>query len=249
MDDLEESMENTEPPSRIFFLKKIGEDSRLKFLSNKVVEQGITDPAHDMEHLLRVARWTSYIMHKENKENNEQLLPLSIAAALMHDYINLPKNHPERARASQITADAAHQLFLEAGFSKEDATEMATAIRTHSYSRGEIPTTMLGKALQDADRLDALGTLGIFRCISISSQMGSKLFDAADPWSKDREYDDKKFAVDHFFTKLLKLPERMNTEAAKTEANRRANNMIGFLKQLGQEIGADLPSFAEEILE
>ena len=75
------------------------------------------------------------------------------------------------------------------------------------------------------------------RCVSTGVQMGGQLFDAFDPWGKDRTLNDKAFAVDHFFTKLFKLPETMQTEAGRNEATHRVQIMGDFLEALGNEIG------------
>jgi uncharacterized protein len=110
------------------------------------------------------------------------------------------------------------------------------AIRDHSYSGGRIPTTLIGKALQDADRLEALGALGLYRTIATGVSMGTLLFDPEDPWAERRALDDKRFTIDHFSVKLLKLPETFQTLAAKNEAVARARYLTGFLDQLKREL-------------
>ena len=114
---------------------------------------------------------------------------------------------------------------------------IAAAIRDHSYSRGAIPESLLGQILQDADRLEALGAVGIMRCVATGVQMGGELFHSTDPWARDRELDEQKFAVDHFFTKLFKLPNTMQTKKGRAEALRRVEVMQRFLDALGQELG------------
>lgn len=118
--------------------------------------------------------------------------------------------------------------------------EVATAIRDHSFSRGAVPSSALGRALQDADRLEALGSLGIFRCVAAGVGMGAGFFHPEDPWALDRPLDDARYSVDHFFTKLLRLPETMLTEGGRVEADRRAGVMLSVLRQLGEEIGVPM---------
>jgi uncharacterized protein len=130
----------------------------------------------------------------------------------------------------------ARELLSTLGFTQEDVELVADAIIDHSFSQGKVPRTDLGKALQDADRLEALGALGIFRLISTGTKMGAHYFHPDDPWAQNRPLDDKKFSVDHFFTKLLKLPETMNTTRGKLEATKRAAFLTLFLDTLRSEL-------------
>jgi len=188
------------------------------------------DPGHDVAHCLRVAEWTIRI-------GGETVTPRhAIAAALLHDVINIPKDSPDRSRASERSADFARALLAELGFDGIDL--ICEAIHDHSYSTGRVPRSPLGDALQDADRLEALGALGVLRTASCGARIGADYFDGDDPWAERRELDDKKHTVDHFFQKLLLLPPTLRTKAGRDEAERRAKFMIAFLRQLGDEIGS-----------
>lgn len=189
------------------------------------------DPGHDVEHALRVALWTVRICDGAVEPR------LAVAAALFHDLVNLPKNHPERAQASERSAALADELLAPLGYSPEERVLVCDAIRDHSYSRGAVPETLLGRALQDADRLEALGVLGLFRTISTGTRMSARYFDAHDPWAEARELDDLRFSVDHFPSKLFRLPATMCTEAGRREAVRRAERMHRMLLELGEELG------------
>jgi uncharacterized protein len=211
----------------------IQETPRLQKLYKHVISQSDGDAAHDSAHLLRVAFWTVKIAGEAAEE--------CVAAALLHDLVNIPKNHPDRARASDLSAQAATPLLREAQFSDAAIARITGAIRDHSFSRGAIPSSSLGKALQDADRLEALGAIGIMRVFSTGARMGTRYFDPQDPWARARKLDDTAFSVDHFFTKLLRLPETFQTEAGKREGNKRATVLKEFLSRLGEEIGEPLP--------
>lgn len=216
----------------------IHEDARLTYIWHLINQQlHNDDPSHDIEHILRVARWTNHILASEIVDIPKEQLIEATVAVLLHDFINVPKNHPDRAYASAQSADKAKDMFKQAGFSDVQSDEMSEAIRTHSFSRGERPTNFLGEVLQDADRLDALGAIGIFRCVAISAQMGAKFVQPEDPWAHHRPLDDRAFSVDHFFTKLFLLPEKMNTQTGRIEAKKRVGFMKSFLSQLGAEIG------------
>ena len=77
------------------------------------------------------------------------------------------------------------------------------------------PTTLEARILQDADRLDALGAIGIARVFMTGGTLGRALYDPIDPFCKNREPDDKKWNLDHFYRKLLKLESGMHTKTAR----------------------------------
>lgn len=189
------------------------------------------DAGHDAGHLWRVARWTLACAPQEPPA-------LAVAAALTHDLVNVPKDHPERALASARSAEAAGELLRGLGFGPDEVRSVALAVRDHSYSRGAVPEHDLGRALQDADRLDALGALGVLRCAAVGGALGRALFDPADPWAQARPLDDGVYSLDHFFTKLLRLPGSFHTPVGRAEAGRRAGVMRAFLRDLGRELDA-----------
>jgi uncharacterized protein len=209
----------------------IGQDTALSCLATESGAGSGGDPAHDLLHCLRVGDWTLALV-------DEAIDPrAAVAAALLHDIVNVPKNAPDRAQASARSAARARELLLLHGFSEAMAAEISAAIRDHSFSRGAVPETVLGRALQDADRLDSLGALGILRTVSTGASMGAVYFHADDPWADARDLDDTHFIIDHFFRKLLRLPDLMHTERGRREAKRRAAFLRLFLEELGSEIG------------
>lgn len=214
----------------------IAADPSLTALEDQIAARFESDPAHDRGHALRVGIWTVRL-------GGDQVDPAkAIAAGLLHDIVNHLKDSERRGHASGDSAEQARLLLPGHGFSHEAVEEIARAIADHSYSRRVVPTTALGKALQDADRLDALGALGTMRAVATGVQMGSRLFDPEDPWATHRPLDDRRFTLDHFFTKLLRLPETMQTAGGRREAAARVEFMIAYLEQLGSELGADLPA-------
>lgn len=208
----------------------ISNDSRLSSLRDRVEPIISVEPGHDIGHVLRVGLWTIRI-------GGNKIVPReAIASALCHDIVNVPKNSPRRSEASLLSAKVACQLLPQYDFSPASVKLISNAIRDHSFSRGAKPSTALGQALQDADRLDALGTIGIIRTFSINAAMGKKYFDILDPWAATRELDEGSFAIDHFFTKLLTLSETMCTEIGRAEAIRRIGIMENFLDSLADDI-------------
>lgn len=220
-------------------LAHIAADSALAALLEECRARDDGDLTHDTSHALRVALGTLRLGGSEVDARE------AIAAALLHDAVNLPKDSPERQLASERSAEAARARMPELGFAPEAVARIADAVRDHSWSRGATPATALGRALQDADRLEALGAIGLLRCVSTGVRMGGQWFDADDPWAEHRPLDDTTYSVDHFFAKLLALPDTMRTEAGRTEAVRRAEYLLGFLEQLGAELGQPLANRSE----
>lgn len=189
------------------------------------------DPSHDWAHILRVAK-TCESLGKQSSANLDYL----ISAAYMHDLINLPKNDPRRSEASTMTGAEARKILVQCESSEIDILSVLQIIKEHSYSKGLKPSSLEAAILQDADRLDAIGSIGILRCASVSTQMGGKFYNFQEPWGESRELDDKAFMLDHYQTKLYKLPELMNTQAGQKEAYRRVKFMKFFVDQFMSEI-------------
>ncbi len=220
---------------RAGLLAAIAADPALATLLAEARARGEDDPSHGPSHALRVALWTLRL-------GGEAVDPREgIAAALVHDAANLPKDSPDRARASERSAALAAARLPALGFSATAVARIVAAVRDHSFSRGATPRETLGRALQDADRLEALGAIGLLRCIGTGARMGSAWFHEDDPWAHARELDDARFSVDHFFTKLLRLPATLCTDAGRAEAARRVELLRGFLAHLGEELGEPAP--------
>ncbi len=114
---------------------------------------------------------------------------------------------------------------------------VAYAIRVHPFSRGVVPSTLEAKILQDADRLDAIGAIGIARTFATCAEMGRPFYCAEDPFCRGRESDDKAWGLDHFYRKLLTIQATMNTEAGRRRAADRSAFLRTYLEQLERELG------------
>lgn len=189
------------------------------------------DSAHDITHTERVVS-NALLLAKEEKCDEEVVL----AAAWLHDCVIVPKDHPDRKNASKLAAEKATIYLDSIQFKKEKIPEVAHAIEAHSFSADILPETTEAKIVQDADRLDALGAIGIARCFIVGGQMNRSLYNPKDPFCSQRVPDDSEWTVDHFYAKLFKLPERMNLESAKKEAGRRVDFMNQFLNRMDQEL-------------
>jgi uncharacterized protein len=168
------------------------------------------DGSHDLSHLHRVWSAARLIAAEEGGD-----LRLLAAAVILHDCVTVEKDSPLRQQASRLAAEKAEELLKELQWSSSEIETVSDAIRTHSYSAGLTPTSLEGRILQDADRLDAIGTVGIARCFYTAGRMGSMLYDALDPQGKERELDDRRYALDHFPKKLLRLATGFQTQSGK----------------------------------
>ena len=222
--------------SRADLLALVAGDPSLARLRDDVGGRLDDDPGHDLAHALRVALWTVVIGEPLGVDPRE-----AVAAALLHDVVNVPKDSPDRHLASERSEAVARAELPAYGFGAEAVDRIAGAVRDHSFSRGAVPESPLGRALQDADRLEALGALGLFRCLSTGTRMGARYFDDDDPFARTRPLDDRAFSVDHFYAKLLRLPDTMLTEVGRAEARRRAVFLEQTLAQLASELGEQMP--------
>jgi uncharacterized protein len=91
--------------------------------------------------------------------------------------------------------------------------------------------------VQDADRLDSLGAIGVARCFSTSALMGRPYYHEEDIFADSRAPDDRNYAIDHFFVKLFKLPDMLQTKGGRKEGQRRVAFMRDYLAQLRSETG------------
>ena len=195
------------------------------------------DLAHDGEHVLRVYRWALRLAPEAGAD-----LDLTGAAALVHDLVNVPKEHRDRPLGSELSAMASRGLLEAANYTALECEAIVEAVRTTSWSRGLAPTSAMGAVLQDADRLDAIGALGIARTFATAQAMSSRgqdsrFYDPEDPLARTgRPLNDRRQPVDHFYAKLLKLSETMHTPSAKAEAARRHARMERFLADLHSEL-------------
>ncbi len=194
------------------------------------------DGSHDTSHFRRVFKLAEQINQMEGGKADPLIL---LAAAYFHDAVNPPKDSPLRSKASTLSADLAREELTQMDFPSEKIEDVCHAVAAHSFSANIPCETLEAKIIQDADRMEALGALGVARNMYVAGRMNSKLFHPEDPLGqKGRELDDKQYAIDHFELKLLKLPSMMQTEAGRTIAEQRAQVLIDFRSQLLEEIAA-----------
>ncbi len=190
------------------------------------------DPAHDIAHFRRVVSTARRLAVAEGAK-----LEVVSVAAWFHDLVNVPKNDPRRSFASRLSAKEARVFLGGQGCSEEFLDEVAHAIEAHSFSAQIEPRTLEACVVQDADRLDGLGAIGIARCFSVGGLLLRRIYDPVDPFGAARPLDDLANTIDHFYVKLFRTAETLRTHSGREEGVRRVESMRSFLADLGREIG------------
>ncbi|MFQ5398286.1 MAG: HD domain-containing protein [Anaerolineae bacterium] len=196
-----------------------------------LTEQNTADAAHDLNHVRRVVGNVRRLAVDE-----EAALEVVIPAAWLHDCVIVAKDHQLRSQASQLAAETAVRFLRTHHYPQTYLEAIAHAITAHSFSANIPPRTIEAKVVQDADRLDAIGAIGIARCFIVGGALNRPIYHETDPFCRQREPDDAAASVDHFYTKLLRLAGTMQTEAGKREAQARTRVMREFLAQLEAEL-------------
>lgn len=194
---------------------------------------GQADPAHDYNHVLRVRETAVRIASEEGADGE-----IAEAAALLHELFYFPKGHVEAHRSGEVCAQRARKLLTGVGFPGDKIEPVCECIRVHAFSAGLEASTPEARVLQDADRLDAIGAIGVARCFATCASMNRPFYSPGDPFCRAREPDDKKWGVDHFYRKLLRIEGGLHTRAARTIATQRTAFLRAFLAQLEREIAA-----------
>jgi len=203
----------------------------IELLQKQVQQKMKNDSAHDFNHVMRVFKNAQKLCKKEKA--NEKLV---LSAALLHDIISYPKSDKRSKSSSLKSAEESKKILKKLDFSEKEIQLVSDAIRDHSFSRGKTPKTLEGKILQDADRLDAIGAIGIARVFAVGGSEKRPFYNDEDPFCKTHVPDDSLWTLDHFYQKLLKLESLMNTKSAKTEAKKRTKVLKVFLSELKNEL-------------
>lgn len=201
-------------------------------LESKISEVASSDdPAHDILHFKRVVGLAKRLCALEGG-NAKVVVP----AAWLHDLVVVPKNSPLRNQASRLSAEKAVEFLRSIGYPAKYYDEIAHAVEGHSFSANIEVKTIEAKIVQDADRLDGLGAIGIARCFATAGLLKRAFYSSEDPFCDERQPDDSHFTVDHFFKKLFKTAETMKTAAGTEEGRKRVEVMKIYLSSLRSEV-------------
>lgn len=203
----------------------------------KVFEQKIRqithgeDPAHDILHFKRVVSTAKTLCQQEQAQ-----IEIVLPAAWLHDFVIIPKNDPRRSQASKISATSALDFLRGVHYPSIYYKEIAHAIEAHSFSANIETQTLEARIVQDADRLDALGAIGLARCFAVAGQIKTSFYSEKDPFAELRPGDDRQFTIDHFYTKLFKIADTLKTVSGRAEGLQRLAVMKRYLSDLQNEI-------------
>jgi uncharacterized protein len=188
--------------------------------------------SHDVSHIVRVWRNAARIARTEADRDTELLL----AAAILHDCVAVEKDSPQRSLASRLSAARARDIVTPLRWSPARVDGLAHVIETHSFSAGLVPKTLEAKIFQDADRLDAIGAIGVARCFHVGGRMDGALYHLGDPGAEARPLDDRAYALDHFPAKLFKVAEGFLTAEGQRMAAARTKLMRDFVTAFLAEV-------------
>lgn len=189
------------------------------------------DGSHDLAHIIRV-----WINAKNIQTIEGGDLEIITAAVILHDCFTVEKSSPLRSKASTFSSERACDILKELGWTHNRYSMVAHAIQSHSFSANIEPQSLEACILQDADRLDAIGLIGVARCFYTAGRMGTQLYSASDPEANKREYQDKYFALDHFPSKLLKLNQNFRTKQGGKLAKKRHDSLVKFYNEFLDEL-------------
>ncbi|TFF87597.1 MAG: HD domain-containing protein [Promethearchaeota archaeon] len=175
------------------------------------------DDLHGFPHVERVYE----ICVELGEKLNANLLVLKIAA-LLHDIGRIQEEIPsEKRNHAEISAEIASNFLEENGcnLSLPDLENILHSIRAHSFSNNVVPETLEAKILSDADKLDALGAIGLYRTIGFTIQKGGNL----------------NKVIDHLENKILKLKDLMHLNITKRIAEERQQIVLDFYNKINEE--------------
>jgi uncharacterized protein len=193
---------------------------------------GFDDPAHGWEHIERVYRLAVYIAEQEHAD-----IFIVGMAALMHDIGHLSSD--TSLHHANLSMSLAGELLLAYGVSADTQAAIFHAIAAHSFSLGIEPRTLEAQVVRDADRLDALGAIGILRWAitgAVRRTGETHIYHLDDPFAEWHTLDDRRYMLDHFFTKLLKLDSTIATQTGRALARERTAFMRVYLDAFRKEL-------------
>ncbi len=191
---------------------------------------------HDYAHVRRVHALCCRLAGMENTPVSRPVLE---AAAFLHDIGREWERRDPAVDHALKSAELAEPVLREAGFPEEDLPKVLYAIRVHRFSGGVVPETLEARLLQDADRIDASGALGIAMTFAYGGAHGRVLYHPEDPFAEGRALDDGVWSLDHFYAKILLLGETLHTESARVIARERTAFTRAYLEQLRKEMAGE----------
>jgi uncharacterized protein len=190
------------------------------------------DPAHDILHTLRVLANAEYIAGKEGGD-----LDIVIPGALFHDLVTYEKTDPRNKFSVSESATKTEKILKElVDFPQDKIERVKSTILSTSFTYGKQAENLEDEIVQASDMLEAVGAISIMRTFSSSGKMNRVFYDVDDPFGEHRDLDDMKYSIDLFYTRLLKIKDRIKTKTAKKIAERRTVFLTKFLEEFRDEL-------------
>jgi uncharacterized protein len=191
-----------------------------------------TSPAHDWHHVQRVETLAERLAVDASEVDERSLR----AAVLLHDIGRPREDRGEIDDHAAWGAAQAREILPDHGF--ETVDNVCHAISAHRYSTSPEPNTIEAKLLSDADNLDALGAVGVARCLTYGGELGQPIHDPALPLTED-DTPSGATQYNHFHKKILDLPERMYTDVGREIAADRRKYVESFLDRFEREVAGE----------
>ena len=193
---------------------------------------------HDLHHLNRVYNLACHIQKKEG--GNELVVGI---AAFMHDVHRLMQNEQGKFVPPKDSLGKIEGLLRQVAFPEDQMSRVLHCVEFHEeygFSKeGRTVTDLETLILQDADNLDAIGAIGVGRTFSYGGAHGTAMYDPEAPLDSESAYDEENSSdpstIHHFYHKLLRLGDQMNTATGKGMAKARHDYMQGFVDQFLKE--------------
>jgi len=211
----------------------IEDDPRVALCRQAASSSGPRKPSHDLEHVGRVVALSRHLARVEGADE-----ALVACAAYLHD---MERGREDAGGHAVAGARLARELLPGSGlFSPEETGLVAEAIASHRYRSGPPPSSLEARCLHDADKLDALGAVGVGRAYMMAGEHGQRLHSQVDGCAEARhvgDIDHSRYSpVEEYTVKLRHLPERMTTGEGRRMALRRAEFMASFFEELEAEV-------------
>jgi len=191
------------------------------------------DAVHDFDHVLRVLRLAERIGRAEGAE-----LPIVRTAALLHD-VGREEAQSAGADHAVVAAARAHETLKELPAARVEA--VIHAIAAHRFRTDPQPSTLEAKVLFDADKLDAIGAVGVARAFAYGGAHGQRLWAPIasvdlDRWKAQGDDPDNHTPVHEFVVKLCRIKDRLFTPTGRQIAAARHETMVAFFERLSKEV-------------
>lgn len=208
-----------------------------------IVQKELACSAHSLDHVLRVYNLCVYLSKHENDVDTDILYP----AALLHDIARVKESTDKSGSIDHavLGSEIAENILVKMNYSKDSIDKIKHCIITHRFRSGNEPQSIEAKILFDADKLDAIGAVGIARCFMLSGQYGQRLYTdtSLEEYLSNNSVENgrlkdisKHTPFIEFDMKFKKIPDRLYTKKGRELAKDRLAYMSDFFDKLKNEI-------------